>query len=231
MTLMVGVVVNWPATPFLQSIRLLLSSLFSSAADPVPSGSKPRLWIHFNDIARSRSVPVSNYILFCFLKPPSINLHTMSIIKSFSDEKNPVWKQGCRSQILPGAGNVKNGRLRQPCIKVIWMLLVRGLVPGGCGSCRIRCGQRGVEVLTRWGGGGGGAGGGGAGGGGGGRGPGPGNVRQPLPHPATKTNTDFMVVYPLTELHSVLWIQIHGIWIRIQNFGPIWIRIHGCHQF
>ena len=122
MTLMVGVVVNWPATPFLQSIRLLLSSLFSSAADPVPSGSKPRLWIHFNDIARSRSVPVSNYILFCFLKPPSINLHTMSIIKSFSDEKNPVWKQGCRSQILPGAGNVKNGRLRQPCIKVIWML-------------------------------------------------------------------------------------------------------------
>ena len=28
-------------------------------------------------------------------------------------------------------------------------------------------------------------------------------------------------------LESVLWIQIHGIWIRIKDFGPIWIRIHG----
>ena len=24
---------------------------------------------------------------------------------------------------------------------------------------------------------------------------------------------------------AVLWIQIHWIWIRIQDFGPIWIRI------
>ena len=27
---------------------------------------------------------------------------------------------------------------------------------------------------------------------------------------------------------KVRWIQIHLIWIRIQNFGPIWIRIPGC---
>ena len=26
---------------------------------------------------------------------------------------------------------------------------------------------------------------------------------------------------------AVLWIQIHWIWIRIKNFGPIWIRIQG----
>ena len=25
--------------------------------------------------------------------------------------------------------------------------------------------------------------------------------------------------------YAVLWIQIHWIWIRIQDFGPIWIRI------
>ena len=25
----------------------------------------------------------------------------------------------------------------------------------------------------------------------------------------------------------VLWIQIHLIWIRIQDYGPIWIRIQG----
>ena len=26
---------------------------------------------------------------------------------------------------------------------------------------------------------------------------------------------------------AVLWIQIHWIWIRVQDFGPIWIRIQG----
>ena len=28
----------------------------------------------------------------------------------------------------------------------------------------------------------------------------------------------------------MLWIQIHGIWIRIQEFGPTWIRIQGCER-
>ena len=29
----------------------------------------------------------------------------------------------------------------------------------------------------------------------------------------------------------VLWIHIHLIWIRILNFGPIWIRIRGYGMF
>ena len=31
--------------------------------------------------------------------------------------------------------------------------------------------------------------------------------------------------FDLVQLKPVLWIQIHWIWIRIQDFGPIWIRI------
>ena len=31
----------------------------------------------------------------------------------------------------------------------------------------------------------------------------------------------------VSALVPVLWNQIHWIWIWIQDFGPIWIRIHG----
>ena len=31
--------------------------------------------------------------------------------------------------------------------------------------------------------------------------------------------------FSLVKRTAVLWIQIHRIWIRIQDFGPIWIRI------
>ena len=112
MTLMVGVVVNWPATPFLQSIRLLLSSLFSSAADPVPSGSKPRLWIHFNDIARSGSVPVSNYIIVLFFKAAfykfTYNVHykkffwrEKSCMKAGLPEPDFAWSRKCKEWAAP----------------------------------------------------------------------------------------------------------------------------------
>ena len=30
---------------------------------------------------------------------------------------------------------------------------------------------------------------------------------------------------PICVFRAVLWIQIHWIWIRIQDFGPIWIQI------
>ena len=35
------------------------------------------------------------------------------------------------------------------------------------------------------------------------------------------------IIIPLTshDEKAVLWFQIHGIWIRIQDFGPIWIWI------
>ena len=40
-------------------------------------------------------------------------------------------------------------------------------------------------------------------------------------------NSDNIVSFFLIGLiisTAVLWIQIHWIWIRIQDFGPIWIR-------